>query len=289
MAKIHNYSSIHNDELRSLQRKLLHKSEEAREERRKFLALVLNTNSSAFCDYFLDLGIEETSQADFTIGFSKLDLLKPTWHTECMLWNKLKELETNLASQPGFWTLLYIRSIISGKLTPSDLATETRNLSRTGSGKHRVTQALKENDENETLSCIRRIFRVLGGEFRRGHRSTFIDCPLARCWWRHKISYEAVVILGKYELLEQFSDSLSKTFFWEPLIEHMVSKQTIISYPKVLAVLVYEISDRLVSGYSENIAGIRNSLRLVGGICQDRLLETLDIDEIAMILFEKQI
>ena len=274
---------IRDDDL-SLRQKELLKSKNKTDAQREFLVNVAADDNSRFCRDVLAIGIEGAKLCDSMPEFSPSEFLEPPWESECALWAQLNELAPTNAAMPGFWARFCVQAVQEGRIHASTFAQVSRS-SKDVNGKARIRRALAENNDKEMEACVRRIFRVMGGILSdRGHRTTFLDCPLGKCWWRHRIASHAAELLGCPEQIKEYSDALRPTHIWDTLLQHIVSRQTIIGFPKILAAIVDEIA-RMTQSETTNEARIRQELAIVGSQCANQALELLDIDSILSSLF----
>ncbi len=91
--------------------------------------------------------------------------------------------------------------------------------------------------------CVRAVFLSLGGVISdRANRTALLDCPLARAWWRYRYATQANRIFqsGSVEVL---SNALRKRTRWEPLVEAMISRLTVIGDSSIRAALVQCLAD----------------------------------------------
>ena len=154
--------------------------------------------------------------------------------------------------------------------------------------KRRIRKAVRDNDEKEIEACVRRIFRVMGGILsERGYRTTFLDCPLAKSWWRHHIALRSSELLACREHIKDYSDALRPTYIWNTLLQHIVSRQTIVGFPKVLAAIIDEIV-RLTQTEKTSEQIFKRKLSAVGNQCANQALDLLDIDGVIDSLFGRE-
>lgn len=263
------------------------KSPKDLEKQREFLQLAAADEHSGFRQYFLEIGIEGSKLSESMPEFSPSEFLEPPWESELALWDRLSALPPAIASLPGFWARFCIQAIEEERVHPSTFAQEARS-SKDVNGKARIRQALKDNDEKEIEVCVRRIFRVMGGILHdRGYRTTFLDCPLAKSWWRHRVALLSADLLECREHVKDYSDALRPTHIWETLLEHIVSRQTIVGFPKVLAAIVDEIV-RVAQNEKTDKRGVKRMLSAVGNRCVNQAVELLDIDGVIDSLFGRE-
>ena len=90
---------------------------------------------------------------------------------------------------------------------------------------------------------MRAVLRRLGGVIGdRGNRTAFIDCPLARAWWRHRYASEAHRAF-QLASVEALSSVLRQPGRWDPLVEAMISRLTVIGDSSIRPALVQCFAD----------------------------------------------
>ena len=91
-----------------------------------------------------------------------------------------------------FWGCVTYRHIEAGRIESSFLAA---NGGGTSTGVQRIDLALGDTGERAASKldgCVRTVLRRLGGLPEvRGNRSVYVNCPLARAWWRERLVREA--------------------------------------------------------------------------------------------------
>lgn len=217
-------------------------------EQRKFVESVAN-DTEAFCKQ-LQSWITQRGDPPKLLP-RKLEYTEyrdPPYKTEVEIAQTWDYLSPSQASRPGTWAR------ISLELVKKDLV-ESHYFVIGGSSKYngrdKIEQILNENNENnpdEIDKCVRGIFRNLGGlTGPRGKRTTFIDCPLAKCWWRHRIACQAHKCFPEIDVKE-YSDCLRRPSMWQELIESMVSRLTVIGDDNIrLAVIRYLVENGNIS------------------------------------------
>jgi len=98
-----------------------------------------------------------------------------------------------VACRSTFWARVTLTHLRSGRIESSYLAANGGSLP---GGLERIDDALADRtaDRNGKVDgCVRTVLRRLGGlpEI-RGGRSVYVDCPLARAWWREHFVGQAM-------------------------------------------------------------------------------------------------
>lgn len=274
--------AIKDDELTIRQKDVL-RPKSGYDSQRHILELAIDEDQSKFCRYFLELGIEGSNKVNAFPRCTESEFLDPPWSFEQQIWDCAPTLSERAASTPGFWARLCIQAIQEQVVVASSFATESRS-SKDSNGRARITQALNSENKNEIIACTRRIFRVMGGILSdRGYRTSFLDCPIARAWWRHRMARLAAEVLGSESLTKEYSQLLRTTHIWEPLIEHVTSKQTVIGFTKVLAVLIDEFA-HMAHGDGTSKDKVKQKLVFAGSQCSLRALDLLDSEQVLKVI-----
>ena len=272
---------VRNDDLTIRQKEVI-KSVESQKE---FLSYTIDEDTTQFCGFFRKIGIEGTRRHRSIPQMTESEFIDPPWSSECQIWETFKHLPPALAATPGSWTRICLQGVEEGHVRAASFA-RPANSSKDANGLARIKIALNNDDEKEIANCTSRIFRVMGGLLgARGYRSTYIDCPIARAWWRHRVALIAARTFGNNEDIQSYSRVLRIRRVWEPLMEHIVSKQTIIGFPTVISAVVKEALQ--LTNENGNISE-QTMVRLLvqaGGSCANQALELLKVDEIVELIF----
>ncbi len=201
---------------------------------RHFIRLVAE-DQDAFCNLVRSWGLNSGVQPPVTdIRLSEKEFSDPPWSTECLISSTWAQLPVSLAARPETWARIHVTMIELGRIRSSFLATTALG----DSGRTRISQALKGTDAQAVDACVRTVLRRLGGVITdRANRTVFLDCPLAKTWWRHRFALEAHTTFGRLSV-ESLSAALRQSYRWEALIEAMVSKLTVIGDSAIRPALV---------------------------------------------------
>ena len=209
------------------------------EEQREFLRLVAG-DGAGFSKFVKSWGLRQGKTPPITdIRLSERELADPPWSTERVIAATWVDLPVNLAARPETWTRIHIEMIEQGRIRSSYLAAN----STSESGRERITDVLNGQDPQQVDECVRAVLRRLGGVIEaRANRTAFLDCPLARAWWRHRYATEAHKCFDCHSV-EDLSAALRPRFRWEALVEAMVSKLTVIGDSAIRPALVQCLAD----------------------------------------------
>lgn len=141
-------------------------------------------------------------------------------------YNTWKNIPMNAASSAGFWAYVTRRMIEQEKLLPCYLPMRTGTESGNGedAGKDVIDQAIASGPE-QMDKCVRNFCRHLSGlRAARGARSLYVNCCLARAWWKCHVAESA--------LQQNWKDSalpiIREGGLWENLGEKMASSLTVL-------------------------------------------------------------
>ena len=237
-----NVQTIERTGLEQAQKSLLAKNGVGRrgsDEQREFIREAAQ-DSEAFCRRIRSWGLTGGDVPPVTEQvIPESDFLEPPWALECAVAATWGELPVSLAARPETWTRINVEMIERGRFGSSCLASPGKG----GSGRARIARALRGTHAEPVDACVRAVLRRLGGVIGdRGNRTAFIDCPFARTWWRHRYANEAFETfrLGSVEAL---SNLLRQPGRWEPLIEAMISRLTVIGDSSIRPALVQCFAD----------------------------------------------
>ena len=209
------------------------------EEQREFLDLVA-TDGAGFCDFVRSWGLRTGTPPPVTDArLSERELIDPPWSTERTIAATWANLPVNLGARPETWTRIHVEMIEEDRIKSSFLAANGNG----ESGKGRIAHVLKSNDPQLVDACVRTVFRRMGGVIEaRANRTAFLDCPLARAWWRHRYAVEAHQTFGTHTV-QALSTALRPAFRWQALVESMVSKLTVIGDSAIRPAVVQCLAD----------------------------------------------
>ena len=210
------------------------------DQQREFLRLATR-DSQGFCELVRGWGIKPGERPPTPERrFSEKEFVDPPWSTECVVAETWAGLPPSLAARPETWTRIHVELIEQGLIKGAYLAPNGNG----ESGRARIARVLKGTDPKPIDDCVRTVLRRLGGVIEaRANRTAFLDCPLARAWWRHRYAEEAYETFGRTSI-EALSDALRRPAFrWSLLVEAMVSKLTIVGDRAIRPALVQCLAD----------------------------------------------
>ena len=245
------------------------------DEQRAFIRRVAQ-DQAAFCRLVRSWGLKPGEPPPITdTRLSEKEFVDPPWSTERGIASTWDALPVNLAARPETWTRINLEMIEQGRIKSSYLAANGNG----ESGRTRIAKALKGTDAQQVDSCVRTVLRRLGGVIERANRTAFLDCPLAKAWWRHRYATEASKTFGRHSV-EVLSAALRPPYRWEALIQAMVSKLTIIGDSAIRPAIVQCLAEGAASTGSEiadvlGWVGRRSTVQALGALGPDYVLEVI--------------
>ena len=231
-----------------LRRSLIRKSAKGSLAQREFLAAARETGK--FLDYMKDAvsvqdGMELEPLAD---QMSEAEFGNPPSDTECRLFDAWRGLTPRIACRTAFWGRVTYRHIEAGRINSSFLAA---NGGGNVTGVQRIDAALKATGEKATSlldGAVRTVLRRLGGlPEARGNRSVYVNCPLARAWWRERLVVE--VATGEGQGMEREIRAVvhpESQQYWEDLVTFVVSRNSVFGSVAVRDILIRTLAKALV-------------------------------------------
>ena len=161
--------------------------EKGGERQKQFLAAA--RSSHEFFDFF-------AREAPVTSGaavpvyeddFTEESYRDPPADVEEELYAGWRALLPRVACRATFWAAVTLHHINRGRIDSSYLAGDGGSKTQS-TGAQRIDYALAKLDPKPMDDCVRTVIRNLSGlPEARGNRSVYVDCPLARAWWRQRL------------------------------------------------------------------------------------------------------
>lgn len=228
-----------------------------------------------FCERVRSWGLRRGETPPVTERrLTEKEFVDPPWSTECVIASTWGELPAGLAARPETWVRINLEMVEQGRIKSSYLAADGNG----ESGRARITQALKGQDPQKIDGCVRAVFRRFGGVISdRANRTAFIDCPMAKAWWRHRYAEETHRTFNRGSV-EELSDALRARFRWEPLVEAMISKLTVVGDMDIRPALVQCLADGVGKTGDEvkdvlGWIGRRSTVQALGAMGPERVLD----------------
>ena len=284
-------------DLAHLRRQLIEK--EVRDDRRtapserqmNFADHVVDDDPSSFLDWFQNVGTDEIEVA-MTLppddhAFTTKEISEPPFSTELAHYQRLKDLEPRFAASSAFWTTYQLELVRRDMIKPSYFAARPGG---TESGKARLEKArlsyVKRKKVKPLDDCVRTILRQLGGlREARGNVSIFVDCRMARAWWRGYIANHAHQDVGvsldrAWQILRLASAP------WDEMMYYSVKRLTSMNYRTVRSGFIAYLNgrdiDEIPSDDRKSIT--KEIMQRIGVLSANRLLGALTAEEIHELL-----
>ena len=231
-----------------------------------------------FCDYVRGWGETSGPHPQVTeYPMTEREFLDPPWTTERSIAATWNNLSSELAARPETWTRIHVEMIEQERIKSAYLAGEVSG----EDGLARIRKSLKSGDPDQIDSCVRAILRRLGGVVAdRANRTAFLDCPLARAWWRNRYAQESH---AKFPLtpLEAASNALRPAYRWSTLVEAMVSRLTIMGDSAIRPALVQALAKGHVNSKHEmqdmlDFLGRRSTYQALGFVGSTFVLRLIE-------------
>ena len=241
-----------------LRRSLISKSARGSDVQRRFLEAV--RDASAFLAYLHDrVPIVQGDELDpLADRMSEAEFGNPPSDTEWRLFEGWRELTPRVACRPAFWARVTQRHIEDDRIESSFLAA---NRGGTVSGLQRIDAALSASGAGAAKmldGCVRTVLRRLGGlPEARGNRSVYVNCPLARAWWRERLVAE--VANGEGEGVKREIRAVvhsESQQHWEYLVTLVVSRNSVFGSVTVRSILIRAVARKLAE---EPRCGVRTA------------------------------
>lgn len=283
------YAEFDEIEYAKLRRSLIRKSARGSAAQRTFLEAVRDT--AAFLSY-LDDSVRVLDGDDLVPlaeRMSEAEFGNPPSDTERRLFEGWRELTPRIACHSAFWARVTQRHIEEGRIESSFLAA---NGGGTVSGAQRIDASLRATGDNAASmldGCVRTVLRRLGGlPEARGNRSVYVNCPLARAWWRERLVAEVATADGEgleWEIRAVVHPESQQ--YWEELVTFVVSRNSVFGSAKVRNILISTLARAVAddSGSQLRTAEVlKRVCRTVSSIQASRELSVLHADDITKVM-----
>ncbi len=210
------------------------------EDQRKFLSVL--RSSSDFSEWVRkQVSIEQgESLPVLEEPLTEAEFQEPPKSTEKQIFDTWRSIAPADACRVTFWGLMTLRHVESGIIQSSFLAV---NGGPSPAGLERIDRVLKEGNEKDVDSVVRRALRLMSGlPEARGNRSVYVNCPLARAWWRRYLANEICESTGAVltDVLKVLGHSQQ---YWEELINLVVSRNSVLGDVKIRTALIWALSE----------------------------------------------
>lgn len=167
------------------------------------------------------------------------EFVKPPASTERHFYRIWHDLTPAQASRTTFWGHVMLQNIEAGRIEPCFLVSSgTPSAGAMG----RICDALRTGNEKQIDDLVRRCLRQFSGLPERGTRSVYVNCPLAKAWWRCYLTHEIcdcsqAPFKDIHQVLRRSQE------YWERLIVLVVSRNSIVGDSKIRSALIWALSE----------------------------------------------
>lgn len=228
-----------------LRRSLIRKPAKGTDVQKEFLARVRDT--AEFLEY-VRTEVPVISGERFhplAERMSEAEFGNPPSDTERRLFDAWTDLTPRVACRSPFWGCVTFRHIEARRIESSFLA-QDRVGSSTGAQRIDAALAASGDAASKLDSCVRTVLRRLGGLPEvRGNRSVYVNCPLARAWWRERLVREVAddnPALARQVRAVVHPESQQ---YWEDLVTFVVSRNSVFGSTKVRNILIRTLAKAL--------------------------------------------
>ena len=203
--------------------------------------------SAKFLTFMKDaVGVQQGVELQpLTDRMSEAEFGNPPSDTEQRLFKAWGGLTPRIACRTEFWGRVTYRHIEEGRIESAFLAA---NGGGNVSGAQRIDAAFDAAADEATPlldGCVRTVLRRLGGlPEARGNRSVYVNCPLARAWWRERLVAEVATNEG--EGLERQIRAVvhpESQQYWEDLVTFVVSRNSVFGSVAVRNILIRTLAE----------------------------------------------
>ena len=278
------YREFIDSEYSKLRRGLLAQKGSARQEE----FLVAAKSSHCFVDYLTSrVGTQGAADIALTDSpMSESEFSAPPSDTEARLYDSWAEVDPRTACRTTFWANVTCRHVRNRRIRSAYLAGD---LSNSAGGAARIDKALAHRGSKRPKvldDCVRTILRRLGGiPEQRGKRTVYVDCPLARAWWREWLARQ--IAKGDAEVIRRVRMVLRiNQTYWEKIVDRIVSRNSTFGSEEVRAAFLSCLA-RVVGDADSELRKPKELIRACRRVaaCQaTRELSILNEDELGDIM-----
>ena len=210
----------------------------------------------------------------------------PPVDTQMMLYEVWETLTPRTACRSAFWANVTCSHIRDGRMESVYLAASGGSVD----GAERIDRAIAETGDTRSKrmdDCVRTVLRRLGGlPEARGNRTVYVDCPLARTWWREHFVIQA----GHHdtELQAKIRDVLRlNKAYWEQLVVMVVSRNSVMGSQEIRNALIVRLAEAIRLGDNPRVTtakGLVRGCRNLSALQAGRELSVLDATELAEVI-----
>ena len=154
----------------------------------------------------------------------------------------------------------------------------------TKTGAQRIDLALSNQDPKLVDGCVRTVIRRMSGlPEARGNRSVYVNCPLARAWWRERLVARVLAHGGIVQRPMVLDVLRSNQEYWEQLILVIVSRNSVLGSSVVLEAFVASVAKLLNAEPKTHLLKAKQlgqAVRRLSTIAASRELGVLEFSEL---------
>ncbi len=284
-----NYLEFDDSEYSRLRKSLIHPSAKGSDLQREFLEKVrITSDFLAYIEANISLG-GDSDLEPLAEKMSEAEFKDPPWDTEYRLFSAWRDIPPRIASRATFWARVTFRHIAEGRIESAFLAA---NGGSQPGGAERIDAALDAAGDKAPGMldhCVRAVFRRLSGlPEARGNRTVYVNCPLARGWWRERLVEE--VASGDAELETVVRDVVRVSQeYWERLVTFVVSRNSVFGSSEVRSHFIRTLGVELSSDPKSplrNAKELVRACRSLSAVQASRELSVLTKDEVESIMLD---
>lgn len=213
--------------------------------RQKELVRAAEDSAEAFLNWFQGIAIDgESLDLPFRskeFPMTEQEVVDPPFEVEKERFELLQCVQPKSAAMPSFWASYHLKMVEMGVIDPAALAANPN--SPRESGRARMQKVLRRSSAKQLDRCTRTILRQLGGlPEERGKVSVFVDCRMARSWWRGYISHQVSEDMG-LAVEDVWRHLRMPDATWEQLQQYSVMRLTVLADRNVRSPLVARLME----------------------------------------------
>ena len=167
------------------------------------------------------------------------EFVKPPASTEQHLYRTWHDVTPAQASRTTFWGHVMLQNIEAGRIEPCFLISSG---TPSAGAMARICDALESRNEKQIDDLVRRCLRQFSGLPERGSRSVYVNCPLAKAWWRCYLTHE-ICDCSQASFKDIHRVLRRSQEYWERLIVLVVSRNSIVGDSKIRSALIWALSE----------------------------------------------
>ena len=220
-------------------------------------------------------------------ALTESEFKQPPSTTEIGLYGAWSSLTPRVACRTTFWANLTCHNIDRCRIQSSYLAA---NGGSGAGGAERIDRLLQNTGADAVTlidRCVRTVLRRLGGlPDARGNKSVYVDCPLARAWWRERLVDEVSSENPEYAEDIRHVTRVNQTY-WEELVVLLVSRNSVLGTQEVRNQFILSLADLMAKDPQTRLCtakNLRSACRSVGAIQASRELSVLTRGELRALM-----